>query len=210
MDTNGPQGIEPGDALHPDDGNQPSAPIPYPQEWVEQVRLADGLEITIRPIRPDDAPRLQSGFNYLSSQSVYFRFLGSVKQISDDQARSYAELDYHRRMAFVASLPAEASLPVGEGEFLIGVARYAILAPDEGSGLAEFAVVVGDAYQKRGIGTLLMDRLIHYAAGQGITEIAATVHPNNEVMLRIIQKTSLPVEKKFDGGIWEMRVKLNS
>src|SRR5262249_26383387 len=131
------------------------------------VQLRDGTRVTLRPIRPDDAPRLQAFHTRLSPHSVYLRWLSAHPVLSDAEARSLSELDYRERMGFVATRPqGEKDFSGGEGspgiEAIIGVARYSAV-PGEGPGVAEAAVVVRDDYQQRGLGTLLIGQLLPYA-----------------------------------------------
>jgi acetyltransferase len=174
----------------------------YPQEWVEQVILQDGTQVTIRPIRPDDAPKLQIAFKRLSTQSIYYRFLQVFAQLTDQQARDFANLDYYQRMALVAE-----TQEAGESS-LIGVARYAVLSGDE-PGLAESAVVVIDEYQKRGLGSLLLQRLVRYARSHDVRAFLATVHVSNAQIMRFIKRSGFPAEKKMiEPGVWEIRIRL--
>ena len=78
--------------MHPDEGHL----IP-----TENIKLLDGRLVTLRPIRPEDAPLLQEGFARLSAQSIYLRFLKTATGLSDTQARQLATVDYIDRMALV-------------------------------------------------------------------------------------------------------------
>lgn len=174
----------------------------YPQEWIEQVVLPDGTPVIIRPIRPEDAPKLQVAFKRLSIQSVYYRFLQVFTQLTDQQAYEFANLDYYQRMALVAEIREDGA------SNLIGVARYVILPGDE-PGLAESAVVVIDEYQKRGLGSLLLQRLVRYACSHGVRTFLATVHVSNAQIMRFIQRSGFPADKKMiEPGVWEIRVRL--
>lgn len=175
----------------------------YPYEAVETAALRDGTPVLIRPIRPDDAPRLQEGFRRLSPRSIYLRFLEAYKELSDRQAREFSCLDYVNRMALVAEIEED-----GESH-LIGVARYAMI-PGAEEGLAEAAVVVVDEYQGRGLGKLLMRHLVQYARQHGVHTFLATIHVSNAVILHFIRSSGLPMEKKIvEPGVWEVRVRLN-
>lgn len=177
-------------------------PDNYPWDWVEDVALQNDLQVTIRPIRPDDAVRLQEGFQRLSSQSRYLRFLETSNELSDKQARELSDLDYDTRMAMVAEITTD------EGVILIGVARYATLAPEHPD-WAECAIVVADEFQQQGLGSLLMNRLGHYAAMHGVKIFVGTIHLTNSAMLRFIKRAGLPYEKSIiEPGIWEVRVQL--
>jgi RimJ/RimL family protein N-acetyltransferase len=167
----------------------------------EQVALRDGLQVTIRPIQPDDAPRLQALVARLSPESIFLRFLALVKGLSDKEARRLANVDYTTRMAFVATVLEE------DEEQIIGVARYAMIDGDE-PGLAEAAVVVEDRHQRRGLGSLLLKRLTAYARRHGVLKFLANVHPTNEPIMRFIQQSGLTIESRPFGGVWEIRIVL--
>ena len=179
---------------------QPSSenvPLPEP----EPVMLRDGTTATIRPIRPDDAQRLQEGFTRLSAETIFFRFLDYRKELSDTEAAQLASVNYRTQMAFVASLEIDGV------EHIIGVARYAVpdlTQPDP----AEVAVLVGDRCQGRGLGTIVLDRLIKYARREGIRAFVATVRHENERVLRFIQRSGFPVESEVEGPARKLRVNL--
>jgi len=167
----------------------------------EPVTLRDGTTVTIRPIRPDDAPRLLALFHRLSPESIALRFLGQPKELPYKQAKQFATVDYHKRMALVAARDE------GSEEHVIAVARYAV-DPATEPDVAEAAVAVEDAYQNRGLGTLLLIRLVEYARRHGIRAFMATVHHDNVQIMRFISKSGLPTERKLEAGVWEILVKL--
>ena len=173
----------------------------YPFEAIEKTELKDGSKVTIRPIRPEDAPLLQAGFSRLSPESIYLRFLETFNALTDKQAREFSTVDYHQRMALVAEI-------IEDGQkSLIGVARYAMVEP----GVAESAIVVIDEYQSRGLGTILLDRLVKYARTQGVQAFLATVHFTNARIMRFIKRSGLPTEKKMlEPGVWEIRVSIEA
>jgi RimJ/RimL family protein N-acetyltransferase len=167
----------------------------------ERVTLRDGLQVVVRPIRPDDAPRLQALVSRLSPESMFLRFLAVVKKLSAKEARHLATVDYQSRMALVATVVEE-----GE-EQIIGVARYSTVPGDE-PGLAEAAVVVEDRYQRRGLGSFLLRQLIAYARRHGVQSFLANVHPSNEPIMRFIRRSGLPVESRAASGVWEIVIRL--
>jgi len=178
------------------------APENYPENCIESAKLRDGTQVLVRPIRPDDAPRLQAGFTRLSAESIYLRFFETFKELPDNQAVMFATVDYQDRMALVAAIQEN-----GE-ERLIGVARYSKVSPSE-PGLAESAVIVDDEYQGRGLGTLLLSRLVAFALAHGVTTLLATVHSTNARMLHFIQRSGFPFQRKIvEPGVWEIRILL--
>lgn len=183
-------------------GPEENTPGPYPVDQVEKVTLRDGTELVIRPIRPDDAALLQEGFRRLSPQSIYLRFLETFKELSDRQAQRFSVLDYQDHMAFVAELEENGK------NSLIGVARYSMLADEPG--VAESAIVVGDEFQGRGLGLLLLARLIRYAQTHGVTTFLATVHLSNNKIMRFIHRGGFAFSKKMiEPGVWEVRIHLD-
>jgi RimJ/RimL family protein N-acetyltransferase len=172
-------------------------------EKPDTVTLRDDTTVTIRPIRPDDAPRLQALFHRLSPESIALRFLGHPKELPYEQARQFATVDYQKRMALVATREQD-----GE-EHIIAVARYAV-DPAADPDLAEAAIVVEDKYQKRGLGTLLLTRLVAYAQAHGIRAFRATIRQDNAQIMRFIQRSRLPTESKLEAGAWDILVKLES
>jgi RimJ/RimL family protein N-acetyltransferase len=163
--------------------------------------LRDGSAVLIRPIRPDDAPHLQLLHSRLSPESIYYRYLDCRRAITPAQAREQAEVDYHTRMALVAVREEAGS------EQIIGVARYAQAAGRE-PGIADVAVVVEDRFQNQGLGTRLLDLLARCALENGIPAFTGTVHCQNGRILRYIRRSGLPVERRLELGIWELRINL--
>ncbi|HJS28256.1 MAG TPA: GNAT family N-acetyltransferase [Anaerolineales bacterium] len=166
----------------------------------ETVVLAGGEIVHIRPIRPDDAARLQASHVRMSPETIYDRFMSYKKELPDDEARYLSAVDYDRHMALVASID-----QYGE-ENLVGVARYHVLdtAPDS----AEFAIVIGDPYQHMGLGTHLFRRLIEYAQAHGIRTLIGITHRQNIRLLRFVQRSGLPIERTLQGDLYEVRLTL--
>ena len=126
-----------------------------------RVRLTDGREIRIRPIEPCDAPELNACFQQLTAVSRYRRFLSGIDHLTAHQLQYLTTVDHADHEALVA---VEAQSGAG-----IGVARYLRDANDPH--LAELAVVVTDAWQGRGVGTALLERLVLRARSAGIERV---------------------------------------
>jgi acetyltransferase len=178
-------------------------PAGYPLECVESITLRDGIALTIRPIRPDDAPRLQHGLTHLSPTTIYLRFLQAANQLSDLQAQRFAVLDYQTQMALVAVFDED-----GE-EHMLGVARYALVDPHDPQ-TAEVAVVVRDDFQRHGIGTKLLESLIHYARQHGVKTFVATVIASNTPVMHFIWKGGFHYEREMvEPGVFQIRIMLD-
>jgi GNAT superfamily N-acetyltransferase len=167
----------------------------------EAVTLKDGTAVTLRPIRPDDAQRLQAFHARLSPDTIYLRWLSAHPVLTDAEAQALTNLDYTTRMAIVATLAGEA------GEDIIGVARYNVASPDQPDE-AEAAVVVEDAHQHHGLGTLLLQRLLAYSRAQGIRYWIAEINAENARMMKFIQRGGLPTTKRLESGSWQVRMVL--
>jgi acetyltransferase len=152
---------------------------PYPSELEETIRLRDGRELVLRPVRPEDEPAFQEGFAKLTPEEVRLRFFAPIKALGHVQAARLTQIDYDREMALVL---AEPGAP-GKSE-VFGVAR---LAADPDNERAEYAIIVRHDMTGMGLGTLLMRRIIDYARQRGIGEIFGEVLRENTTMLRMCQ-----------------------
>ncbi|MGH7169171.1 MAG: GNAT family N-acetyltransferase [Gemmataceae bacterium] len=159
---------------------------PYPNQYEAPFRLRDGREVMIRPIRPEDEPLILALHAGHSEHTLRMRFFGLVKTLSRDSLIRLCHLDYDREMALTAVLREN-----GEPR-LLGVARY-YLHPE--TGVAEFAVVVSDAYQRQGLGRHLMQRLIDIARECGVRRLVGQVLIENAPMLHLMHSLgfALPI-----------------
>ncbi len=151
----------------------------YPDELETEVRTRDGASIFVRPIRPADAFDLVDFHEHLSDRSVLHRYFYLHPHLSVDEVHHLAIVDYVDRLALVA---------FDEGK-LVGVGRYDRF---HGTGEAEIAFVVADAYQRRGIGTVLLHRLAEAARAQGIHTFVAQTMADNKDMIDVFQHSGFP------------------
>ncbi|MDO8432151.1 MAG: GNAT family N-acetyltransferase [Candidatus Binatus sp.] len=157
-----------------------------------EATLRDGGAICIRAIRPDDKARLLEHFAGLSPQSVYFRFMGIRRELSERDLKDLTELDFINHVGLVATITE------GGVERLVGVGRYIRGAHPE---RAELAFAILDKHQGRGIGTLLLEHLNHIAHANGITEFEANVLGDNTRMLEVFAHSGLKVRRSFESGV---------
>jgi acetyltransferase len=160
----------------PSPGYRHMAIHPYPVELVAAVRLGDGTRLAVRPIRPEDAELERAFVHGLSDQSRFFRFFYQLHELTPAMLARFTQVDYDRELALVA-----AATDSDGTETFVGVARYTA-NPDRES--AEFAVVVADAWQHRGIARCLMERLMAAAKRSGLTRLEGAVLRANQNMLR--------------------------
>ena len=166
------------------------------------LTLKDGTPVWVRPIRPDDAERLQAFHARLSPESIYLRWLSAHPVLSLAEARALSTVDYASRMALVATTSPAPDAP------LVGVARYGRVPGQHDE--AEVAVVVEDSYQRRGLGTALLQRLMWHARTQGYRYWTAEINVANARMMKFIQRGGLPISKKYEGGSWQVRVEIGA
>ena len=152
---------------------------PYPSHLVERLALGDGTEVTIRPIRPEDAGIEQEFVRNLSGESRYFRFMDSVRELSPRMLSHFTRVDYDRHMALIAVSGQEGN------EIQVGVARY-VAAEDRQA--CEFAIVIADDWQRKGLGARLMRSLISSARAAGIRAMYGEVLAGNQRMLQFTAK----------------------
>jgi len=162
---------------------------PYPTQLVSEWQLANGLNIIIRPIRPEDAELEQAFVHNLSEESRYFRFMNSVQELSESMLVRFTQIDYSREMALVAVTNEH------DKEIELGVTRYAI-NPDGKS--CEFAVVVADSMRGLGLGHKLMGALMDAARAKGLQLMEGEVLNNNTGMLHLMKRLGFSIEASRD------------
>lgn len=160
--------------------------------------LRDGGSVHIRAARPDDRERLQEMFGRLSQESIYLRFMGYRKRLSENELEKLTRPDFRDDVVLVATLRR------GEEERIIAMALYTV-DPASGRGgekHAEVAFLVEDAHQGRGTGTLLLEHLARIARRQGISGFEASTLGENNRMLRVFSDSGFRVKRALDAGIF--------
>ena len=150
---------------------------PYPAELVRHLTLRDGARVVVRPIRPEDRQIEKEFVHNLSDQSKYFRFMSALRELNEAMLNRFTQIDYDREMALIAVV-CENGL-----ETEIGVARYIVSA--DGSS-CEFALAVADAWQHRGVGSILLCSLFDAARARGLKVMEGMVMAENHKMLALM------------------------
>jgi acetyltransferase len=145
---------------------------PYPAELEGELRLKDGTAVRVRPMRPEDGELEQRFFDGLSERSRYQRFMQYLPHLPGPMLARFTQLDYDRELALVC---------LARDEF-IAVGRY---APNADGVTAEFALVVGDAWQGKGLGSALLERLCKYAREAGYEALYGHILEANRDMLAL-------------------------
>lgn len=168
----------------------------YPEYWEADVVLRDGSTGHLRPISPDDADAVQAFHMRQSQNSIYLRFFTYKSSLSEKELKRFTEVDHVGRVAFV----------VTRSQDIIGIGRYDRLDnPDE----AEVAFNVSDAYQGRGLGSILLEHLAAAARENGIRHFTAEVLPENRKMITVFAEAGYEVERRFDDGVVELNFNID-
>jgi acetyltransferase len=147
---------------------------PYPKELESRAALPDGTALALRPIRPEDEPLLQDIVRHMNPEHLRLRFFTPVRALTHQLAARLSQIDYDREMAIIALTAAE-GMP-------LGVARF---AADPDNRRAEYAIGVRSDWQGRGLGVLLMRRIIEVATARGLRELVGDVLHENQAMLQL-------------------------
>ncbi|MBQ0897717.1 GNAT family N-acetyltransferase [Micromonospora sp. U56] len=153
------------------------------------VLLSDGSTVQLRPIRPADGPEIVAMHSRFSERTRYLRYFSPYPRIPDRDLQRFVNVDHRDREAFV----------VLAGDRIVAVGRYERLGPEAPE--AEVAFVVEDAYQGRGIGSVLLEHLADAARRAGIVHFVAEVLPANGAMLRVFSDFGYQVQRQFADGV---------
>lgn len=153
------------------------------------VLLSDGTTVQLRPICPDDAPGIVAMHARFSERTRYLRYFSPYPRIPERDLRRFVTVDHRDREAFV----------VLAGDRIVAVGRYDRLGPEAPE--AEVAFVVEDAYQGRGIGSVLLEHLADAARRAGIAHFVAEVLPANGAMLRVFADFGYQLRRQFADGV---------
>ena len=150
---------------------------PYPTRYITPWRLKDGTEVLLRPVRPEDEPMLLNLFEGLSEQTMIERFFSPIKDMTHEMLVRFCNIDYDREIAIVAYLKE------GESGRIIGISDIII----DQNMQSQFAVLIHDEYQGRGLGRKLIDTLIGIAQERGLSAINGVVLTENTRMLKLLR-----------------------
>ena len=191
-----------GDRNAVEDPKRPYAHLslrPYPEEFVSRARMRDGTPITLRPIKPEDEPLWLALLSSCSRESIYSRFRYFFFWQSHEVASRYCYIDYDRELAIVAE--------TGEGaeRRLVGVGR---LAAEPGRTSAEYAVLVQDAWQDKGLGGLLTDYCLGIAKAWGVRTVTAITTTDNPRMVAVFEKRGFRIVNDLESSLVEVSKEL--
>lgn len=163
--------------------------------------LKNGLQVTIRSIRPDDGEALLAAFEELEERTVYLRFFGP-KQVAHRDLREATDVDFVRIVALVTCIRN------GAVEKIIGGGRYIVFGDAEPPDRAEVAFMVEEDYQGLGIASLMLRHLAGIAKEKGIMQFHAEVLPENKGMLAVFNRSGFLIRQEFAEGLAHVTLSL--
>ncbi|PMB38346.1 acetyl CoA synthetase subunit alpha [Fischerella thermalis CCMEE 5205] len=177
---------------------------PYPTQYVSSWTTRNGMQVTIRPIRPEDEPLMIKLHHTLSEESVFFRYFHLIKlsqRIAHERLTRLCFIDYDREMALVVDYE---NPETGEHEVL-AVGRLSKL---HGTSEAEFAILVSDRYQCQGLGTELLKRLLEVGRDEQLRLISAEILTENSAMQRVCEKLGFRIYPTVDAAVVRAEIKV--
>jgi acetyltransferase len=171
---------------------------PYPKEYISEFTMKNKKKAIIRPIRPEDEPMESEMFKNFSKETERQRFFKEIKNINHDQFARYTQIDYDREIALIAE--------VGENKNkkMAGVVR---LIADPYNETAEFAIVVADPWQGKGLGDKFTDNILAIAKKRSIKTVYAKFLKDNHIMSHIFEKRGFKIEDRADIKYAELELK---
>ena len=174
-------------------------PATYPSHLVDTIRLRDGASLTVRPIRRDDY-RLELDFICgLSKRSAYQRLL-SPRKLSASEVMRMVHIDYNRELALIATTVVDGQLRQ------VGVARY---VPEPDGSSCDFAIVIADAWQGRGLGEALLCALVRGARQAGVPRLSGLTLADNRAMRELARRVGFSAQRDpYDATVVWLRLPL--
>ncbi len=169
---------------------------PYPAQYISQWKTKNGTPVTIRPIRPEDEPLMVKFHQALSEESVYQRYFSSLKltdRIAHERLTRICFNDYDREIALVV----ERKSPKDDDREILGVGRLSKL---HGRDEAELALLVSDRWQRQGLGTELLKRLVQVGRAEKLSRVSAVILPNNHAMQHVAQTAGFKTGRDLANG----------
>jgi acetyltransferase len=158
---------------------------PYPSKYVFTCKLKDGRDVLLRPVKPEDEPLLVRLFETFSEETMQLRFFHRLKETTHEMLARYCNIDYDWEMTLLAEL--------GEGNtrMIVGMARL-VMQPDGESG--EVSLVVGDPWQNKGLGTIMLETMTRIGRDMGLKRVFGEILAENTKMIHICRKEGFEIK----------------
>jgi GNAT superfamily N-acetyltransferase len=168
-----------------------------PKEARTSMVLDDGTLISFRAMHPTDETATRDLFYSLSQETVYYRYMQNLKRIPAKTLQNFVYVDHRNEVAIVGTVPE------AHGEDIIAIGRYYL---DQKTNRAEVAFVVRDDWQKRGVGSFVMQHLANIAKRQGIAGFTAEVMRDNKAMQAVVNHSGLKVRSALNEGVFHFEM----
>ena len=169
----------------------------YPEKIATKQTFPDGSKVSFRAIKPSDEEAMRRLFYRLSGNTVFYRYFSPIKTMPHSKNQEYVNVDYRRNMSIVGVIE-----DAGKEE-IIAEGRYGRHTDDS---LADVAFVVDEKFTGRGIASFLLEMLIRYSRGQGITGFCADILYDNKAMLKVFEKLPFIVNSKLESGVYHLTI----
>ncbi len=173
-----------------------------PERFRRMATLRDGTPIVVRAIRRDDRERIVAAFHKLDAQTIYTRFFSAKKELSEADLGRIDAADFERAVVLVATLGR------GDDEVIIGGGAYTVLDRPDGPRTAELSFTIEEDYQGQGLSTLFMALLIEIGRARGVQCFEADVLAGNVPMIKVFQRSGLPMRKRSEDGVVHVEMDL--
>ncbi len=165
---------------------------PYPEEYVRYAILKDQIPVNLRPIRPEDEPLWSELLRDASPESIKFRFRSMLKNVTHELATRHCYIDYEREITIVGEVEVEGHCKI------IGVGSLSAIGDEK---VAEFAVLVADTWQGKGLGGMLLDYCLEIAVNRGLQQIVAETDPQNRKMIAVFSKRGFRSQMNLEDDV---------
>jgi acetyltransferase len=172
---------------------------PYPNQYESDWMLRDGTPVLLRPMKPEDEPLVADFLGKCSEETIFFRYFKLIKNWTHEMLIRFTQNDYDRELGLMAI-----GQPPGP-EVMMGVSRM-VMAADRAT--AEFAVIVADPWQGKGLGPKLVERLIDIAREQGVQLLTGDILAQNQPMLEMVKRLGFALRKDAEGGTYRVEMAL--
>ncbi len=172
---------------------------PYPNQYESHWMLRDGTPVLLRPMKPEDEPLVSDFLGKCSEETIFFRYFKLIKNWTHEMLIRFTQNDYDRELGLMAI-----GQPPGP-EIMMGVSRM-VMAADRS--MAEFAVIVADPWQGKGLGPKLVERITEIAREQGVKRLQGDVLAQNQPMLEMVKRLGFSLRKDIEGGTYRVEMAL--
>jgi RimJ/RimL family protein N-acetyltransferase len=180
----------------------PAMSDPAAPRFSQPAQLRDGRPVLIRSIRPDDRQRIIDAFRKLEPETIYTRFFSAKRALSEADLSRIDASDFVQAVALVAT--------IGEGddEIIIGGGAYTVLDRPGEPVTAELSFTIEEDYHAQGLSSLFMRLLAQIGRERGIHRFEAEVLAGNTPMLKVFQRSGLPMHTRSEDGVVHVTMEL--